>query len=391
MERMSSAMSRLTIFKSRTAQDLHNPEFRALLDRIRVIAGEIYPEVVLHVVEEEGGTTPGPSDLPEVGHVLLLGRRNALLEETSLRLLAKRLGDGVDAVLPAPLETFDLLQERAVFTLRGFERIEAEILEQGLRPRTEPTSLLPVSLLTAEALRRLVGDRPLGELLAAGSLPADGLRVERGGIYHMFIDYYGEERSDVLSLVPAGARDVLEVGCGRGTTAALLASERGCRVVGVELNPKVAEVARQKMDRVLCGDVEDLDLADAGGPFDVCMALEVIEHLTSPQRFLAKLREVTRPGGRIVLSTPNVGHHSVVEDLLAGRWDYTPMGVLCSTHLRFFTRHTLEDLLWTCGFERFEIQGHETELPERWQHLDVPFEVDRESLKINDFLITIDL
>ena len=49
------------------------------------------------------------------------------------------------------------------------------------------------------------------------------------------------------------------------------------------------------------------------------------------------------PGGRLVLSVPNVGHWAVVEDLLAGRWDYLPIGLLCYTHYRFFTRRTLAD------------------------------------------------
>ena len=45
--------------------------------------------------------------------------------------------------------------------------------------------------------------------------------------------------------------------------------------------------------------------------------------------------QVLPPGGVVVLSVPNVGHWSVVADLLAGRWDYLPAGLVCVTHLRF--------------------------------------------------------
>ena len=67
------------------------------------------------------------------------------------------------------------------------------------------------------------------------------------------------------------------------------------------------------------------------------------------------MRRLLRPGGRIVLSIPNVGHYSVVEDLLAGRWDYLPIGLLCYTHFRFFTRATLASWLERLGFSRYQI------------------------------------
>jgi len=76
-----------------------------------------------------------------------------------------------------------------------------------------------------------------------------------------------------------------------------------------------------------------------------------------------------RPGGRIILSTPNVGHYSVVLDLARGRWDYMPIGLLCLTHLRFFTRHTLQDWLEMEGFSGFQLVPQTTPLPSqvrRW-------------------------
>ncbi|HEX9719224.1 MAG TPA: hypothetical protein VGA59_05790, partial [Ramlibacter sp.] len=48
---------------------------------------------------------------------------------------------------------------------------------------------------------------------------------------------------------------------------------------------------------------------------------------------------------------PNVGHWSVVRDLALGRFDYGPVGILCGTHLRFFTARSLERLLGEAGFE----------------------------------------
>jgi hypothetical protein len=48
---------------------------------------------------------------------------------------------------------------------------------------------------------------------------------------------------------------------------------------------------------------------------------------------------------------PNVGHWSVVRDLARGRFDYLPVGILCGTHLRFFTAASLDELLQQAGFQ----------------------------------------
>src|SRR5262249_46282451 len=126
--------------------------------------------------------------------------------------------------------------------------------------------------------------------------------VVAAGLCHVFIDYYGEVRDDVLPFVPATARDVLEIGCGRGLTGELLQRTLGCRVTGVELNPEVAKDAGRRLHAVHAGDVQTLEL---GGTFDVVLALELFEHLTNNERFLERARELLRPGGRLVLSVPN--------------------------------------------------------------------------------------
>jgi hypothetical protein len=80
----------------------------------------------------------------------------------------------------------------------------------------------------------------------------------------------------------------------------------------------------------------------------------------------------------------------VVEDLLAGRWDYLPIGLLCYTHYRFFTRRTLEDWLRRSGLERFTLHPQRTELPARFAQLPAPFEVDRESLGTKGFYVVVE-
>ena len=86
---------------------------------------------------------------------------------------------------------------------------------------------------------------------------------------------------------------------------------------------------------------------------------------------------------------PNVGHYSIVEDLLAGRWDYVPMGLLCYTHFRFFTRATLESWIERAGFSSYEIVAQKGELPARLAALETVLEVDRESLATTGFYVVV--
>src|SRR5207249_2671145 len=56
--------------------------------------------------------------------------------------------------------------------------------------------------------------------------------------------YYEFERPEVIALIPPGAQSVLEFGCASGACGARIKRERGAYVVGVELLPEPAEVAR---------------------------------------------------------------------------------------------------------------------------------------------------
>lgn len=156
----------------------------------------------------------------------------------------------------------------------------------------------------------------------------------------------------MLSLIPGTPKRVLEIGCASGQTLAYL-KERGTELtVGVEYSSEVAERARSRgIDRVIVGDVENLDLDFDENMFDVILAGHVLEHLVNPWTVLGKLRALLKPGGRLVGALPNVRHHSVIFPLVfRGKWQYQDSGIMDRTHLRFFTKQAAEELLERSGF-----------------------------------------
>jgi 2-polyprenyl-3-methyl-5-hydroxy-6-metoxy-1,4-benzoquinol methylase len=138
---------------------------------------------------------------------------------------------------------------------------------------------------------------------------------------------------------------------------------------GIEIAPDAACQARQHVDVVHCLDFERQSAPDSLGRFDLILCLDVLEHLVDP--WLAVERLVTDhlvEGGSLIVSLPNVRHHSVLWPLLVrGRWNYTDDGLLDRTHLRFFTKQSALSLAMNVGkVELIRSTGLEAGRKTRW-------------------------
>lgn len=150
-----------------------------------------------------------------------------------------------------------------------------------------------------------------------------------------------------LDCVPSSgaALEVLDIGCGTGHNSMLIAA-KGHRVTGVDISENAIERYRANGFTGRTMDIER-GLAFADESFDLAFCSEVIEHLVRPERFAMEIHRVLRPGGQLVLSTPN-----------SAFWLYRVLGLLGwvvsdiqhPMHLRFFTRASARRLLETAGF-----------------------------------------
>jgi 2-polyprenyl-3-methyl-5-hydroxy-6-metoxy-1,4-benzoquinol methylase len=165
--------------------------------------------------------------------------------------------------------------------------------------------------------------------------------------------------ADVVRLVGSDQR-VLELGPATGYMSNAFV-ERGCTVVGIELDAEMAERAAMYCERVIVGDLDSLDLERELGDdrFDTIVAADVLEHLRDPLTALNRLRAFLKPDGHFVISVPNVAHGSVRLALLSGHFDYRDIGLLDSTHLRFFTRESFEQLLDEAELGLAQLHRHE--------------------------------
>ncbi len=149
----------------------------------------------------------------------------------------------------------------------------------------------------------------------------------------------------VLDQLPSGGA-VLDVGCASGGLLVALGGHAGRRV-GIEPDPVAAATARRHADEVHVGSVYEVDPGSAS--FDVVVLGDVLEHVADPAAALRRAAGWVAPGGRLVISVPNVAHWSVRLEVLRGRWEYQASGILDDTHLRFFTWASGCDLVRGAG------------------------------------------
>ncbi|MEK6406214.1 MAG: bifunctional glycosyltransferase/class I SAM-dependent methyltransferase [Acidobacteriota bacterium] len=143
--------------------------------------------------------------------------------------------------------------------------------------------------------------------------------------------------------------EVLEIGTATGYLTSEIA-KLGCKVTGIEQDPEMAELAQPYCREMLVGDIETLHLGCLG-QYDAIVFGDVLEHLRNPRAILEQVSGLLRPGGKILISLPNVANIWVRFNLLFGRFNYSRVGILDETHLRFFTLKTAKQLAVDSGLE----------------------------------------
>jgi len=175
-------------------------------------------------------------------------------------------------------------------------------------------------------------------------------------IYETTVDPEADQNSHAFALDLVGYnKHVLEVGCATGYFTKVL-HERGCTVVGIELDADAAAVADKWAERVVVGDLDAGELwAELDGEqFDAVTFGDVLEHLRDPLGTLRAAVRHLKPSGMVVISVPNIAHGDVRLSLLDGRFTYNDTGLLDRTHVHFFTKASLYAMIRQAGLVLIE-------------------------------------
>ncbi len=171
--------------------------------------------------------------------------------------------------------------------------------------------------------------------------------------------YDDNPRSELIDLITEPPHRVLEIGCGAGSTGLALKQKfQEIEYVGVEPDEGAAKIAQTRLDRVICSDIEKVQLDTFGLTkeyFDLIICADVLEHLYDPWKILFALRNNLVPDGRILASIPNIQHISIINNLLNGNWTYSKYGLLDATHIRFFTLSEITKMFSDTGYKMIQL------------------------------------
>ncbi len=149
---------------------------------------------------------------------------------------------------------------------------------------------------------------------------------------------------------------VLDVGSACGDFGQYLISDKDCTVYGMEYDPESIQVALaknvfKKIHQVDLNTHQANDYPEYIGQFDCITLLDVLEHTMNPEKNMLQIKPYLKEGGHFVISLPNVSFGDVKISILNDDFEYTDVGILDRTHLRFFTYRTIAHFFTDLGFE----------------------------------------
>lgn len=165
-------------------------------------------------------------------------------------------------------------------------------------------------------------------------------------------DYYRHVRKDIVSLITKKKEcKVLEIGAGLGATLSFLKKMKiASEVVGIDLNVDKNQIDTNTIDNFIIGNIENLNLENYINYFDVIILADVLEHLVTPKEILKKVAKYLKKEGEILISIPNFRHkNAMYKVFIKGDFSYEKSGLFDYTHLRFFCKKDIQQLVLNSG------------------------------------------
>lgn len=185
-------------------------------------------------------------------------------------------------------------------------------------------------------------------------------------LYQREVDADSDDSLSVIARLIEPGQTLLDLGMGTGGLGRYLLQRQAIVADGVTLNEAEARIARACYRHAVVADLErdPLNALFADHRYDCIVCADVLEHLKEPQNLLAQCQAMLKPGGRLITSVPNAGYCGLLAELMEGDFRYRSEGLLDQTHLRFFTRASLQRFFDQQGWVTLSMQTTQRNLLE---------------------------
>lgn len=172
----------------------------------------------------------------------------------------------------------------------------------------------------------------------------------------------------VLNQIKSGSR-VLECGCSSGYITKFLKEQLNCKVSIIECDEESYNMAKQYAEDGVCANLNDESCFKMfeEEEYDYILFMDVLEHLVNPQKTLKLSVAHLKEDGVVLITLPNVAHNDILIDLYQNSFNYSSVGLLDESHVKFFAKNNLETLIYNSGlrlteFDRTYVKTGQTEL-----------------------------
>lgn len=155
----------------------------------------------------------------------------------------------------------------------------------------------------------------------------------------------------ILNSIKSNSK-ILELGCCTGYISKRL-KDKGCKVWGADKSKVFLIKAKEYCEEVYRVDLDNISQLKviSKRDFDYILLMDVLEHLRNPKDLLRYIKINFKVKKNIIISIPNIANISVRIDLLFGKFEYTEVGLLDKTHIKFFTLDSAREMLISSGLK----------------------------------------
>lgn len=177
--------------------------------------------------------------------------------------------------------------------------------------------------------------------------------------YNFELDLITNNSNSLILREVAPHSSILEFGPAHGRMTKYLKEALDCNVFIVEKDVEAGNQAAAFSQMAFLGDklgnIEKYHwlskIIKINKKFDFIIFADVLEHLYDPWSVLSSVKDILNKNGSVLISVPNISHNSVLIDLLNNKFEYRETGLLDNTHIRFFTRASLLNMVEKSGFK----------------------------------------